>query len=154
MNKSVYLDDVIDLLTEKLSMGGSVTFTPNGTSMLPMLRGGRDVVILKKPEGRLKKYDVLLYKGNDGKYILHRVVGIDKNRNYVMCGDNQFDLEYGITDEQIIAVVQAFKRDGKTFNTNSASYRIYVFIHCHTRLLRRICKSIARRVKGLFIKKD
>ena len=36
-------------LNKQTNAGGTVIFTPNGTSMLPMLRDGKDVVMLKKP---------------------------------------------------------------------------------------------------------
>ena len=50
-NKEIQLEDVIQIIKEKLNSGGTVTFTPHGTSMYPMLRNGEDVVVLKKPEG-------------------------------------------------------------------------------------------------------
>ena len=48
MNKEVQLADTIEIIKEKLDSGGTVTFTPNGTSMLPLLRDGEDVVVLSK----------------------------------------------------------------------------------------------------------
>ena len=44
LNKEVGLDDVMQIIAEKLEAGGSVTFNPKGTSMLPMLRDGDDTV--------------------------------------------------------------------------------------------------------------
>ena len=46
-NKEIQLEDVIQIIKEKLNSGGTVTFTPHGTSMYPMLRNGEDVVVLK-----------------------------------------------------------------------------------------------------------
>ena len=46
LNKEVGLDDVMQIIAEKLEAGGSVTFNPKGTSMLPMLRDGDDTVVL------------------------------------------------------------------------------------------------------------
>lgn len=152
MSKAVAIDDVIDLLKEKLSLGGSITFTPNGTSMLPMLRDGKDVVTLRKPEGKLKKYDVPLYKRDNGGYVLHRIVGFDPDGNYIMCGDNQFALEYGITDKHIIAIMTSFKRKGKSYTTDSFSYKLYVRFHYHTRYIRRYYRAIKRRAFGLIRK--
>lgn len=53
LNKDVNLDDVMQIIAEKLDAGGTVTFNPRGTSMLPMLRDGDDTVVLSKPKGRL-----------------------------------------------------------------------------------------------------
>ena len=44
LNKEVGLDDVMQIIAEKLEAGGSVTFNPKGTSMLPMLRDGDDTL--------------------------------------------------------------------------------------------------------------
>ncbi|MBQ2570147.1 MAG: S24/S26 family peptidase, partial [Ruminococcus sp.] len=74
MNKETTLDEVMELILEKLDAGGNVTFTPNGTSMLPMLRDGEDVVVLSKPKGRLHLFDVALYRRDNGQYVLHRVL--------------------------------------------------------------------------------
>lgn len=77
LNKEVGLDDVMQIIAEKLETGGSVTFNPKGTSMLPMLRDGDDTVVLSKPKGRLHLFDLPLYRRKDGSYVLHRVVNFE-----------------------------------------------------------------------------
>ena len=58
-----------DVLREE----GLFVSTTVGVSMFPMLRNRRDTIIVRPYEGRLKKYDVPLYKrGSD--YILHRII--------------------------------------------------------------------------------
>ena len=52
-----------------------------GVSMLPMLKSGRDLVVILPAKSRLKPFDVALYK-RDGKYWLHRVITI---ANGCMC---------------------------------------------------------------------
>lgn len=137
MNKAVSVDDVIELMIEKLNAGGKVTFTPKGTSMLPMLRNGQDVVILEKPQGRLHLFDVAFYKRDNGQYVLHRVYGFGSDGSYVMCGDNQFALERGIRNDQIIAVMTAFFRKGKSYTVQSFVYRLYVNFWVYTRFPRK-----------------
>ncbi|MDO5305842.1 MAG: hypothetical protein Q4E87_09745, partial [bacterium] len=83
-----------------------------------MLRNRRDTIVIRPYEGRLKKYDVPLYKrGND--YVLHRIVKVLPD-SYVICGDNCLNKEYGITDEQILGVLTEFYRDGTHIDMNSA----------------------------------
>jgi len=141
LNKETTLDAVIELITEKLQSGGAVTFTPNGTSMLPMLRDGEDVVVLKKPEGRLHLFDVPLYRRENGQYVLHRVIDFERDGAYVLCGDNQFAKERGIQDSQIIAVMTAFYRKGKAYSMTSLRYRTYVNFWYYTRPFRRIFRA-------------
>lgn len=153
LSKQVYLDDVIGLMIEKLEAGGKVTFTPKGTSMLPMLRDGQDVVILEKPQGRIRVSDVAFYKRDNGHYVLHRVYNLDPDGCYVMCGDNQFVLEHGVRNDQIIAVMTAFFRKGKSYTTQSFSYRLYVNFWIYTRFLRRAFRFGSRKVNRLFDKR-
>lgn len=154
MSKQVKIDDVIELMLEKLNNGGKVTFTPRGTSMLPMLRDGEDVVILEKPKRRLNLYDVAFYKRDNGQYVLHRVYNFEANGCYVMCGDNQFALEHGIRNDQIIAVMTAFFRKGKSYTLQSFTYRLYVNFWVTTRLPRRAFGFGTRKIKGLFHKRN
>ena len=150
LNKETTLDAVIDIILEKLESGGTVTFTPNGTSMMPMLRDGKDVVVLKKPQGRLHLFDVPLYRRNNGQYVLHRVIDFGKDGSYVMCGDNQFAKEKGIKDEQILAVMSGFFRKGKAYQINSLRYRAYVNFWYYTRFFRRVWRAVKRRMTEAF----
>ena len=146
LNKETTMDAVIDIIIEKLDQGGTVTFTPNGSSMLPMLRDGEDVVMLKKPEGRLRLFDVALYKRENGQYVLHRVIDFSNDGSYTMCGDNQFAKEKGIKDAQIIAVLVGFVHKGEPYSTDSFRYRTYVNFWYYTRFPRRAYRHVKRRL--------
>lgn len=154
MNKEVAVADVIDIITEKLEQGGAVTFTPNGTSMLPMLRDGEDVVVLSKPNGRLHLFDIPLYKRKNGEYVLHRVVDFDADGGYVLCGDNQFVKEHGIYDEDICGVVTAFYRKGKPYKLTSLKYRLYLNVWYYTRFFRHSYRFGKNKVAKIFGKKE
>lgn len=125
MNKVISMDEMGEIIKEQLQSGGKVRFTPKGISMLPMLRNNQDTVLLEKPPGTLKKYDLPLYQRESKKYILHRVIRVCDDGTYVMCGDNQVVFEYGITDEHIIGIVSEFERKGRKYSVNNKSYQIY-----------------------------
>ena len=112
-----------------LEKNGRIIWTSVGTSMLPLLREKRDVIIIERPSGRIRRYDVPLYKSSDGRYVLHRVLRVKKD-GYIICGDNCTKKEYGITDEQIIGVLTGVIRDGKTVKTTDFSYRLYAHLWC------------------------
>ncbi len=115
---------------EELNARGKLVFTQVGTSMLPLLRQKRDLIVLeKKQAGRCGKYDVALYKRKDGSYVLHRILKVREN-DYVLCGDHCWQREYGITDEQILGVLSAVVRDGKTIEVSDRRYRFYVHLWC------------------------
>jgi hypothetical protein len=123
---------------EELQRSGRLVYTNVGNSMMPMLRENRDLLIVeRKPQGRLKKYDVPLYKRDSGQYVLHRVLKV-RAQDYVMCGDNRCRREYGITDRHIIGVLTGFVRDGREISVRNKGYRAYVHLWCdffHIRVL-------------------
>jgi hypothetical protein len=121
MNKSSF--------EEQLEKNGKLIYTNVGDSMFPLIRQGRDLVVIGKPEGRLRKYDVPLYRRDSGQYVLHRIIKVRKN-DYVICGDNRWKPEYGITDHHIIGVLTAVIRDGKTVPMTNRFYRLYVHLWC------------------------
>lgn len=108
---------------------GKLIYTNVGDSMMPLIRQDRDLLIIEKPCGRLKKYDVPLYKRDNGQYVLHRILKV-REGDYVICGDNRYVKEYGITDRQIIGVLKAVVRDGKEVSVTNRKYRVYVHLWC------------------------
>lgn len=114
---------------DEINRNGRLIFTNVGDSMQPLIRQGRDLLIIEKPEGRLKKYDVPLYKRDSGKYVLHRIMKVRKD-DYVICGDNRYRMEYGITDRNIIGVLTAVVRNGRELHVTDIRYRIYVHLWC------------------------
>ena len=130
------------LIRERLEMGQSVRFSPRGTSMLPMLRQGIDSVVLSPLPERLSKYDLPLYRRDNGQYVLHRIVAVGET--YTAVGDNQFDLEPGLRHGQMIALVTGFYRKDRFYAVTAPGYRLYCRYWHHSRPLRRFW----RRAKG------
>lgn len=123
--KQVTLNEMFPLMEEQLKCGGTVVFKPKGTSMLPLIRQGIDSVSLSPTHGKLKKHDIPLYRRADKSFILHRVVKVCSDGTYAMCGDNQVDFEYGISDENIIGVVAGVYRDKKFIPIKSLRLWLY-----------------------------
>ncbi len=146
--KNVRLAQLDPLIRQLLEAGQQVKFTPHGSSMLPMLRDGKDTVTLTQQKGKLKKYDIPLYQRPQGGYVLHRVVG-ENQKGYILCGDHQTVLEEGVTDQQVIGVVSAFTRKGKEYAVTQKSYRLYAWFWVAIRPLRRIVMGVVRRLVRL-----
>ena len=117
------LEQLMPLIREYLAAGKTVKFSPRGISMLPMLRQGIDSVVLSPVPEKLKKYDLPLYRRDDGKYILHRIV--EAGETYTCVGDNQFVLEPGLRHDQMLALVTAFTRGEKVYSVTDWRYGIY-----------------------------
>lgn len=114
---------------EILTRDGRLVYSNVGDSMLPLIRQGRDLLVIIPPTGRLKKYDVPLYKRDRGQYVLHRILSI-RDKDYVICGDNRWSREYGITDSHIIGVLTAIIRDGKEIPMSDWRLRFYAHLWC------------------------
>ncbi len=142
---------------EVLEREGKLVAFNSGVSMLPLLRQGRDLmVIVKKGGERCKKYDAVLYKSG-GRYVMHRVIKVREN-DYVIVGDNCRIFEYGITDDDILGILVAVVRDGKReLKMDSLTCRGYAHLWCDLFPLRaflirirELVRAVLRRLKRLF----
>lgn len=115
------METLLPFIEEAFNRGLDFQIPITGTSMNPLLYQNRDFVKIVKPALPLKLGDIPLYRRNDGAFVLHRVVGIKENGEYIMCGDNQFLLEYGITDKNIIGIAKTLIIDGKEIDVQSDS---------------------------------
>lgn len=148
--KQVHLADLYEVMAEKLNAGGRVNFNPRGTSMLPMLHNDGDRVEIRKAEEPLKKYDLPLYRRADGQFVLHRVVRKPKYGLYTMCGDNQWQLEKGISHSQIVGVVTSFVRNGKEYKVTDRGYKAYCRLWVAIMPLRHLIFGGRNRIKRIF----
>ena len=123
MSNEISLAVLLPLIEEKLAAGGEVVFKPRGMSMLPLIRQGVDSVVLESAE-KPQKGDVILYRRQNGQFVLHRIVGRNDD-GYVLCGDNQFVFEYGVTEDLVIGVMKGIWRGKKYVPCTRVSYRIY-----------------------------
>ena len=106
-----------------LQKDGRLVYKTKGTSMEPMLRQNRDLVIIEPPSARLQKYDVALYTRGD-QYVLHRVIGV-RDGYYRIRGDNTYAIEQ-VPFDAVIGVLVRFNRKGKLHDVSERGYRFYV----------------------------
>ena len=93
-----------------------------GNSMRPLFKTHRDMVIIERPHGDLKKYDVALYKDGE-RYVLHRVIGVYPDY-YLMRGDNNFFSEK-VKKDAVIGVLVAYRNKNRRHSVNELHYKIY-----------------------------
>lgn len=131
---------------EELDKKGILVYTNKGNSMYPLIRQGKDVLIIKKVNTRLKKMDIPLYKRESGQYVLHRIIKVNEN-DYVIRGDNTYYNETGIRDDQILGALSGVIREGKEISVNSLSYKIYSYFWYYTYYLRKLIIKIKRCIR-------
>ena len=148
MSKKVNLSEMEAVINEVLENNSQVVITASGKSMEPFIRDGIDNVALKRPTRRPEKGDVIFYKRDSGKLVLHRIVGEDEN-GYILCGDNQWAKEYGIRENQIIAVLDSVEKNGKIYKSDGAYFKIYNMLLPQIKWSRRIKNSVSIRIKGV-----
>jgi len=126
-----------------------------GVSMRPLFKTHRDMVVLKKPDRELKKYDVALYVTPRGKYILHRVMKVRENE-YIFRGDNTYSPEH-VPKDWVIGVLVKFNRRGRSHTVDEVPYRIYSrlwhFIYPVRFILRKTRTLLGKIYRKIFRKK-
>ena len=137
------MNDLNSNIEGQLGEQGYYVSTTVGWSMYPMLRNRRDrIVLLPKGSDRLKKFDLPLYRRPDGKYILHRIIGV-RSDCYVIRGDNTYVKEY-VPEEWIIGYVSEFYREDRHVLVSSKFYRLYAVVWNFIYPIRRLFVSARR----------
>lgn len=146
------MSDMSESIENIISREGAYVSVVVGHSMEPMLKERRDTVTVVPLVGRLKKYDVALYRVGE-KYVLHRVVRVLPD-SYVMCGDNCVILEKNITDAAVLGRLEKVWRGEREIDLGGIGYRLYsrykVLEFPFRKLWRRVSGGICRRLKKIF----
>lgn len=125
MNKPIQLSDYDGLIREVLASGGQFRLYPRGTSMLPLLRQGRDSVALRRVDSPIRKNDILFYQRPDGSFVLHRVRAVTPD-GLTLMGDNQTVPERGVSPDWVIGRVTRIFRDDREVICDGFGYRLYL----------------------------
>ena len=144
MSNHIPPEEFVALLRETFDRGQELTFTPSGSSMLPMLDGAEDKVTFSPKPDLLKKYDVIFYRRANGQLVLHRIVGF-KDGAYVLSGDGQYYYEYGVRDSDILAIMTAFTHKGKAHHVDEPGYRLYIRMMMLKKRLRILASKVYHR---------
>ena len=146
-HKKVTFEDLYPIIENTIKAGNEFSFCAFGSSMLPFIRNGKDLVTLGPVSEKLKKRDVIFYRRANGQFVLHRIVAVRENGIYDLCGDNQGYVEKGISHNQIIAKLTRIERDGKEVRLDSFSAKLwYLWLPAHRFLIHVKC-ALHRRLK-------
>lgn len=149
---------------EQLAEHGQICFTNVGRSMTPLLREGRDVMVIDKKGGeKCKNHDAVLFRryGIEGRgaYVMHRILRVNKDGTYWIVGDACTKGET-VNEDQILGVLTAVIRDGKRISVTDKSYRRYVFfvadlwpLHHLWLYIRNFFRRVFSKLKRIFTKK-
>lgn len=112
-------DQFFALVEKELEEGKAVKIRLKGSSMFPLLRSGRDSVILEKsPAHSLKPMDVVLFRYR-GSYILHRIIKREGMR-LLLQGDGVISaIEQCTVDDVVGKVVKVCRSSGRIISVDS-----------------------------------
>lgn len=103
-------EELFGRVVELLKEGREVTIPSKGFSMLPFIRGERDLVVLERADD-IKPGDIVLFR-LDGRYILHRVMDADGALVETM-GDGILQTRESCPRKQVYGRAVGILRDGK-----------------------------------------
>ncbi len=132
--------------------GGTLPLKVTGTSMLPLLHPGRSGVILEGISGdRAKRGDILLFRRENGAFVLHRVRKCLPDGRLLMNGDAQNWCEI-ISRERVVAVVRKIDSGGKIHDAEGLPLRLYRFFWTPTYAARPVILRAAIGLKRFFVR--
>ena len=138
------MEEILELMQAAFAQGGSYCLVVTGWSMSPTLKPGRDAVRLTRSR-KPRWGDIVFAPRRCGGYMLHRVVKLLPGGGAVLSGDGQTWLE---EVDEIIAVAEAIRRNGKWVSSENPVYRVYVFLWFFTRPIRGVLVKLKRLMRG------
>ena len=137
--------EIIEEAIRLVDEGISVTLPVNGHSMLPFIIGGKESVVLQKPD-KLKVGDVVLAWVDNSRYVVHRIILFD-GRNVILMGDGNLVGTERCTLQDVKAVATHM------VGANEQMHDLYTPWRCraarlwwHLRPIRRYLLAIYRRL--------
>ncbi len=109
---------------EEIAQGRPVQFRLKGVSMFPLMRNGKDEVVLYPCKGEeLKPMDVVLFRYR-GKHLLHRIIRREGDCLYIQ-GDGSYVAKESCNVADVVGKMHAVIRPGgRRVSVESRSWRI------------------------------
>lgn len=136
-------------VTISINEGERVRIRAKGNSMLPLIRNGKDDIILNKTNNQtFQNGRLILVKLIDERYVIHRIKNISNN-DILLHGDGNLSLFETCTREDVIAEATEVIRNGRQIKVGSWRWNIYRHLWPSNLFLRRIYLAIYRRTAKL-----
>jgi hypothetical protein len=142
--RTIANDVLVQEFSRLIQDGNEVIFQPKGFSMLPFIVEGKDSVLMKAP-GELAEYDIILAKTTDGRYVIHRIEGIEADL-ITLRGDGNINICEKCTRDNVIAVVAKIIKPRREIDCHSSSHLMAAKIWRRLLPLRRYLLAIYRRI--------
>ena len=147
-----FRDGLMETITieKALAIDESVIFAPTGSSMLPFIKQGRDLIVLrkKKPNESIKPFQIVLYQRYDGSIVLHRVLIAKKTKCWIV-GDNSVQGEY-VENSRILGILSEIRRKNRQVHFNRPLYSFTVLLWYVLFPCRYVAKKMSNYSKKIY----
>ncbi len=131
---SNYSRIVVMSVLEMLNDGEDYPIKATGSSMKPFIRDGDTLIISALKKDEISTGDILLYERDNGQFVFHRLYKIEADNTFSFVGDNQFSVEKGIRENQILAKVVKIIHEGRVIECNSIAFRTITILYMRFRV--------------------
>ena len=121
------MDKGLNSFEDILKQKGFLIYTNQGSSMLPLIREGKDVSVISSDVSDIKCRDIVLAKRPSGRYLLHRIIRINSDGTYSICGDNSYKCDNNIKKSDIIGKLTTIITNNKRNDLNGIWYKLYSY---------------------------
>ena len=125
--------------------GICVTLPVDGRSMLPFIIGGRDSVLLEKPQ-KSEIGDVVLAWVEECRFVVHRIIAINGNDVTLMGDGNIRGVERCHLDDIKATVTYVVDKKGRRRNIKDRKHRWGSNVWCKLRPVRRYLLFIYKHI--------
>ena len=133
MTDEIIIQEAVRLVAD----GVSVTFPVKGRSMMPFIIGGRESVVLQKPDN-IKVGHVVLAEVGHEHYVVHRIIRIDQDGCITLMGDGNIRGTESCAPNHVLArATHVVSSDGKRCSLESRWAIFKARMWYHIRPLRR-----------------
>lgn len=142
IDKAILMEEIRQLISE----GKTVTITVKGNSMNPFMVHLRDQMTLgpwKKDD--IRKGTVALVRDTHGNHLIHRIIKVEQDK-ITLLGDGNVKMTETATWDNIIGIMYAISRKGRTYTPQSLCWRIYSAIWQFLTPVRRWPLGLWRRI--------
>lgn len=116
--------EIFPVMKDLIEQGQGVKFTVSGSSMLPLISGNRDqVMLISAKDRKLKLGDIILFQNSQGKYILHRIYKTEE-KGFRTIGDACLVEDGLVAETMIIGLVDKIYRKEVEINCDSYLWRL------------------------------
>ncbi len=144
MSDTPSLKEMSAVIEEVLDSDGEVKIKASGNSMEPVIKNGKDIVVIRKLKRDIRKGDIILFKRDNNSLVLHRVTRLNGD-DLTLRGDSQWTSEL-VNKSRVVGILDCIERDGRVISVEDKYFSRYKITLPLIRWKNRLINSIKIRL--------